>query len=342
MGVIGAGAVGGAFAAVLARAGHDVEVTARGAHLEAIREGGIRLAGAWGEYTASVAAGERLSRAPELAIVTTKAQDAVAAITANRRFLRGIPVLVVQNGLESVAAASAAAPHSDVVGGLALFASSYLSPGRITVTTGGPTFVGGGSGPSDLPARYIVRALEGAVPAELVPNFLGAQWTKLVVNQVNAMPAITGLSAQETLRHPQLRRIIAAGMRETVRAGLAARVRFESLQGLSHGLLRAFAAAPSWLAQALPLLMARRMGPTPNPGSTLQSIRRGQATEIDYLNGAVVRAAREHGTAAPVNAALVDLVHEVERRSEFLAPAEVIARVPLGRRRARDAHAPGR
>lgn len=331
VGVIGAGAVGGAFAAVLARAGHEVEVTARGAHLAAIREGGIRLAGAWGEYTARVDAGERLSRAPELAIVATKAQDAVAAITANRRFLRGIPVLVVQNGLEGVAAASAASPHSDVVGALALFASSYLSPGQITVTTGGPTFVGGGSGPSDLPARYIVQALSGAIPVELVPNFLGAQWTKLVVNQVNAMPAITGLSAQETLRHPQLRRIIAAGMRETVRAGLAEKVHFESLQGLSHGMLRLFAAAPAWAAQVLPLLMAGRMGATPNPGSTLQSIRRGQATEIDYLNGAVVRAALANGRTAPVNAALVTLVHEVEDRGAFLTPAEVVARVPLPR-----------
>ncbi|HOW00540.1 MAG TPA: 2-dehydropantoate 2-reductase N-terminal domain-containing protein, partial [Rhodoglobus sp.] len=56
IGVIGAGAVGGAIAALLARAGHEVEVTARGAHLDAIRERGIHLTGGWGEYTASVLA----------------------------------------------------------------------------------------------------------------------------------------------------------------------------------------------------------------------------------------------------------------------------------------------
>jgi 2-dehydropantoate 2-reductase len=76
--------------------------------------------------------------------------------------------------------------------------------------------------------------------------------------------------------------------------------------------------------------MARRMGATPNPGSTLQSIRRGQATEIDYLNGAVVRAAEGLGRTAPVNAALVALVHEVEASGSFLSPDEVTARVPIG------------
>lgn len=329
IGVIGAGAVGGAFAAVLARSGHDVEVTARGTHLDAIRAGGIRLDGAWGEYTADVLAGETLTRGPELVIVATKAQDAVAAIRANVAIMRGIPVLVVQNGLDGVTAAQAAAPRSDVVGGLALFASSYLSPGSITVTTGGPTFIGGGRGDTDLPARYILRAFEGVLPMQIVPNFLGAQWTKLIVNQVNAMPAITGLSAQETISNSGLRRIITRSMREAVRIGFASGIRFESLQGLSQRALRAVSVAPLWLDQALPSLMARRMGATPNPGSTLQSVRRGQATEIDYLNGAVVRAAEAIGRTAPTNAALVGLVHEVESTGEFISPAEVIER--LGR-----------
>jgi 2-dehydropantoate 2-reductase len=74
--------------------------------------------------------------------------------------------------------------------------------------------------------------------------------------------------------------------------------------------------------------MARRMGPVPNPGSTLQSIRRGVPTEIDALNGAVVRVAGEHGRDAPISAALTALVHEVERTGTFLTPAEVVRRVP--------------
>jgi 2-dehydropantoate 2-reductase len=71
--------------------------------------------------------------------------------------------------------------------------------------------------------------------------------------------------------------------------------------------------------------MKRRMGGVPNPGSTQQSIRRGSLTEIDFLNGAVVDAARRAGSTAPVNAVLTELVHRVENTHEFLSPEEVVA-----------------
>lgn len=321
IGIIGAGAVGGTFAALLAGSGHSVEVTARGQHLMAIRGDGLRLRGAFGSIDAAVAASETLTSTPDIAIVTTKAQDAAAAITANLAHLGGIPLLVVQNGLEGVATATRLSPTSTVVGGLAMFAASYLSPGEVTVTAGGPTFIGGGS------AGELAARLSPPLDLVAIDNFEGAQWSKLVVNQVNALPAITGLSAQEVIGHPALRRVLVASMKENVRVGLASGVRFGSVSGLSDRRLRAFAAAPFALAQAIPLLMARRMGAVPNPGSTLQSIRRGQLSEIDYLNGAVASAGAAAGIPTPVNAALVALVHDVEQHGRFLTPAEVLERL---------------
>lgn len=327
IGVVGAGAVGGAIAALLSRVGHEVEVTARGAHLEAIQEHGIILSGAWGDYRAQVDAAEELTRGVELVIIATKAQDAPAAIRDNISVLRGIPLVVIQNGLDSMANAKAASPRSDIVGGLATFASSYLSPGAINVTAAGPLYLGVTAPDSDVPARYAARILAEALPTSTVANFAGAQWTKLIINMVNALPAITGLSVQEVLKDAALKRILTTSMQECVRTGLASRVHFETLQGLTHRRLRWFAAMPQWAAASLPALMAKRMGATPNPGSTLQSIKRGQVTEIDYLNGAVVRAAQAIGRRAPVNAQLVRLVHEVERTKAFLTPAEVARRV---------------
>jgi 2-dehydropantoate 2-reductase len=324
IGVIGAGAVGGAIAALLAADGNDVEVTARGDHLRAIQAAGIHLTGGWGDVTAAVTAGEQLARGPELAIVATKAQDARAAILENAKLLNGVPLLVMQNGLEGVSATAPLLPRSDVLGGLAMYASSLVEPGHIAITTPGRTYVGGGS---DLPARYVVSVLNEVMPTELVHNFAGAQWTKLIVNQVNALPAITGLSVQEVVANDGLRRILTRSMKENVRIGRAQGIRFAPLQGLSDRRLRTFARTPLRLAESLPRLMARRMGATPNPGSTLQSIRRGALTEVDYLNGAVVDAARGLGRTAPVNAAIVDLVHEVEESRVFLTPDEVVARI---------------
>jgi 2-dehydropantoate 2-reductase len=328
IGVLGAGAVGGAMAALLARAGHDVEVTARGANLAAIRADGIRMSGPWGDFVSAVDAAETLSHGPGLVIVATKAQDAAAAIEANARLLRGIPVLIVQNGLASVREAAKLLPNSDVSGALALFAASLTEPGLVTITTPGHTYVGGNARDHDVAERFVAGVLGAVMPVSVIPNFVGAQWTKLVVNQINALPAITGLSAQQVIAHPGLRRILTASMRENVRVGVASGIRFASLQGLSDRALRLFARLPLRVGQALPLLLAQRMGDVPNPGSTLQSIRRGSLSEIDYLNGAVVEAATEVRIPVPVNSALVALVHEVERGG-FLSPETVIARVLL-------------
>ncbi len=327
IGVIGAGAVGGTIAALLDRVGHQVEVTARGTQLSAIREGGLHLDGAWGSHTAHVSADEVLRTQPELAFLCTKAQDAAAALRENQHLLGGIPVVVVQNGLTGLRQAMTMLPDSQCVGALALYAASYLSPGRVTVTTAANTYIGAGSGEPPEAAVFATRVLDAAMPAFAVDNFDGAQWTKLIVNQINAMPAITGLSAQDSLGDRRLRRIVTASMREAVRVGFDRGIHYGSIQGLSNGILRFVAVSPLWAGQLVPLMMKRRMGATPNPGSTLQSIRRGQLTEIDYLNGAIVGEAHDLGREAPINAAIVDLVHEVERTRAFIEPAVVVDRM---------------
>jgi 2-dehydropantoate 2-reductase len=330
--VLGAGAVGGTLAALLARAGHELEVTARGENLDAIRADGLHLDGGWGEHTARVEAGSRLTRRPELAILATKAQDATGALAGSADALDGVPLLVVQNGLGGLRVAAEALPGSPLLGGLALFAASYLSPGRVTVTGPNPIILGAGPGCGPDLLRQVASTLEQALPVEVSPDIEGAQWTKLLINHVNALPAITGMSVQDVIADPGLRRVMTASMRETVRIASRIGVRFGTVQGVSGRVLALLGAAPLAIGGLFPRLLARRMGEVPNPGSTLQSIRRGRLTEIDFLNGAVVDAAAAHGLAAPVNAEIVAMVHQVERTGAFLAPDEVVARISRSRR----------
>lgn len=323
VGVIGAGAVGGAIAALLDRGGHEVEVTARGEHLAAIRSGGIALSGAWGEHVAPVTANPTLTKAPELAIVTTKALDAAAALRDNADWIRGVPVVIIQNGITSISTARVILRHTDIVGGLAMFAASLVEPGRVAVTTSGTTYLGNDE--NGLGVDYAASVLGAVMPVKSSHNFTGAQWTKLIVNQINALPAITGTSAQATIANGALRTLLTKSMQEAVAVAIASGIRFEKIQGLSNGLLRLFRRLPVPLAQLLPLVMKWRMGSVPNPGSTLQSIRRGHKTEIDFLNGAIVEAGVTTGVPTPVNSMFVRLVHEVERTSVFLSAEEVVA-----------------
>lgn len=328
IGVIGAGAVGGAFAALLDRAGHEVEVTARGEQLDAIRRDGLRLTGGFGEHLARVPAGDLLTARPELAFVTTKAQDAAAALEAHRDLLDGVPLVVAQNGLGGLAVAQRILPGSPLIGALARFAASYLEPGTVTITNAQPTVIGAGPGCSQELLDEIVAALASAIDLLPTEDITRAQWSKLLINHVNALPAITGLSVQQVVAHPGLRRLMSASLRETIWIARRAGARFDPFLSIPGPLVGLLAFAPLWLVDRVPLTIARGMGAVPNPASTLQSIRRGRRTEIDFLNGAVVAIAKEHGLAAPVNAALVELVHEVEVAGDFIAPAGVLARVP--------------
>ncbi|MER3389901.1 MAG: 2-dehydropantoate 2-reductase [Microcella sp.] len=322
--VIGAGAVGGTLAALLQRAGHDVVVTARGEHGAAIEHDGLLLTGGWGVHRARVRVVESLAAPLDLLVLATKVHDTAAALGAAAR-LDGTPVIVVQNGLGGEAAVRDALPHSPVAIGLALFAASLLEPGQIEVTGPNPLVVGGD--PTAVAAA--LPALRSALPAQVTvaDDIVGAQWTKLLVNQVNALPAITGWSVQQVVAHDGLRAMLTRGMRETATVARAAGVRIAPLGAVGPDEVALLLNDDAAAGEAVPRALAEGMGDVPNPASTLQSIRRGRATEIDALNGVVVAAGSAHGVATPVNALMVELVHEVERTGAFLDPTAALARL---------------
>ena len=324
--VIGAGALGGLFATLLARAGHEITVTAHQAARSIIEDNGIRITGGFGDAQCRVLVREFLTETPDLTLICTKAQDAAAAISENAGLLDGSPVIVVQNGLDGVSIAQELLAHSDCFGLLTLIAAHYIGPGRVRVTTAAASYLGRGSGQADAATQHWQAVLAAAFPTLAADNFVGAQWTKLVVNMLNALPAITGLSVQTVIGSAPLRRILTASMQETVQVGVARGVTFGALQSLTDRNLRVFGRLPMTLAQSLPLRMGAKMGPVANLGSTLQSIKRAHLTEIDHLNGAVVREAGLAGRPAPVNALLTILVHEVEVTRAFLKPADILAR----------------
>lgn len=307
--------MGGCIAALLDRAGHEVEVAARSS-LPAIAADGLRLTGAFGTHVAGVQAGATLERRPDLAILATKTVDTHAALEANRAALLDVPLLVVQNGLAGHTKAAAVLGHSQVAGGVVTWAANALEPGSVRVTATGETLVGGAS------ADAFAGLLSPGIPAlSVVRNIEGAQWTKLVINMLNAVPAIVGQSVQECVADDALRRVMAASMREAACVGAATGARFERIAAMTPTVVRAVR-GPRWIAERVLRRMAARFGSVPNLGSTQQSILRGQRTEVDELNGAVVEAAAASGQSAPINAALTALVHEVERGG-FLPPARL-------------------
>ena len=338
--IIGAGAIGSALGALLDRAGHEVTLIARPAQVEAIRREGLRVDGALGSFVVRPAAAEALDFRPDLAFLTVKTQDVLAALQANLAVLGAAPLVTFQNGVRSDELAATLLPPQQLVSAVVNIHANYLVPGTVTVLYPGPLVIGRPFGPNDAQTQAIAALLRDAVPTTLSRNIRGVHWLKLIVNLNNAFPALSNATVHRIYADSALRLLAVKVMLEGLRVARCAGIRLESLPDTPLALLRLIEWSPLRLAALVAAAKARRLESRwPLLGSTLQSLQRRRPTEIDYLNGEVVRLGRESGVATPLNAAMVEMVREVERSGRFWAPetlvAEILARTGGARSAAR-------
>lgn len=327
--IIGAGAIGSALGALLSRAGHEVTLIGRAAQVDAIRRDGLHVNGALGEFSVRIAAAPALEFRPEFAFLTVKTQDVLPAVQANLARLAGVPLVTFQNGVRSDALVATVLPLQLLVSAVVNIHANYLTPGKVTLLYPGPLVVGRPFGANDGTVDAIAATLRDAVPTRISANIRGVHWLKLIVNLNNALPALTNATFQQIYADPGLSRLGVRVMREGVRVAKRAGIRLESLPDTPALLIRLIDRLPLRLAAARAAARARSTE-SPLMGSTLQSLQRGRPTEIDYLNGEVVRLGGELGVPTPLNARLVELVHQVERSGRFWKPEALCAAVEAG------------
>lgn len=325
--IIGAGAIGSLVGGLLAKAGEDVTVIGRRPHVDAVNRNGLRIDGVVGTMQVRVRAVERLDFVPDLALLTMKTQGVAAAAREIGPSVVGVPVVTMQNGVRSDELVAEVLGKDDVLSCVVLLGATFLEPGSVTYSAQGVLVLGVPFGSIDARTRSVAAILDKAVPTRLSTNIAGAHWTKLIVNENNALPAVTGLSIQEVNRRPALRKLSVLLMKEAATTIAAAGIKLASLPRLPTTALRTMLSLPTPVASRLLNLLSRSLGETPALGSTLQSVRRGEKTEIDYLNGEIVVLGKRTGRPTPYNAAVVKLVHQVEETGTFLTTEEVTAAV---------------
>jgi 2-dehydropantoate 2-reductase len=332
--VIGAGAIGSVLGGLMARAGVDVTLIGRQSQVSAIHRNGLAIDGALGSFVIRVPAHEKLDFVPDLAILAVKTQNIAEALRENQFYIQAAPVMTLQNG------ARADQMVADIIGGerlysgVVLFGATYLEPGKVTYATAGRLIIGKPFGdPDPETLRQIAETLGKAMPTSTTTTISGAHWAKLIVNENNALPAITGLSIQEVNRIPELRKLSVLLMKETLNVFRASGIVPAALPALPIGLVTLLLRMPVVLAQVVPILGSRSLGQIPVLGSTLQSVKRGEKTEIDYLNGEVVALGKRTGTPTPYNTAVVSLVHQVEDQHQFLSVEQLLAALNAERTR---------
>jgi 2-dehydropantoate 2-reductase len=326
--IIGAGAIGSTIGASLTRAGQNITIIARPAHLEAVRRGGLKVDGATGSFTARMATAERLDFRPDYTFLTVKTQDVLSALQPNKEPLQDSPLVTFQNGVRSDKLVATLLPGAKIVSTVVNISATYLMPGMVTVVYPGTLVIGYPFPEGNTPLEPLRDILQHAAPTNISQNIHGVHWLKLLFNLNNAFPALLNVSLHETYRQPYMRALAARVIREGLRAVDAAGIRLESLPEVSVRLFRVLGALPPALAGLLIVARAHRIESRwPLLGSTLQSLRRGRPTEIDYLNGEIVRLGEQIGIPAPLNARLAELVHEVERSHRFMTVDDLRRRV---------------
>ncbi|WP_273845661.1 ketopantoate reductase family protein [Rubrobacter calidifluminis] len=318
--VVGAGAVGSLVGGLLWEAGEDVTLVGRGEHVRRINERGLHVSGAGGRRVLRPKAAHSLEESPDIVLLATKTQDLADACREVAPLVpEDAPVVTMQNGVRCDEIAREFFSPQQIVGCVVFFSASYLEPGEVRWQVRGRLIVGEPFAPGSGHLQETRELLSKALPVRISRDILASRWTKLIFNLNNALPAITGLPMQRIYFDPATSEIPLRVMREGIEVAYGAGFRLD----LSPAALamRAMVRLPEGIpGKVLGILGRTPVGREPIFGSTWQSIKRGSRTEVDYLNGEIVELGRKIGRKTPYNERVVELVHEVEKKGEFLSP----------------------
>jgi 2-dehydropantoate 2-reductase len=291
--VVGAGAVGCYYGGMLARAGHDVTLIGRPRHVEAIERQGLRLETQTFDERIRVSASSEGSavRSAQLVLLCVKSTDTESAAAIIKPHLApDALVLSLQNGVENADRLRAILPQ-DVLAAVVYIGTEMAGPGHVKHHGRGELIIER-SRASDELAQALIAA---GVPTDISDNVRGALWAKLILNcAYNALSAITQLPYGRLVKGPG----ITAVMRDVVDECLAvAKADDVTIPGDVDAAIRK-------IAETVPGQYS----------STAQDLARGKPSEIDHLNGVIVRRGEALGVATPVNRLLHAIVKLLESK----------------------------
>jgi 2-dehydropantoate 2-reductase len=297
--VVGCGAVGSLFAANLAQL-DDVDVWAydlAADHVRAINADGLRLSGA-GEVVGRLRATGDASELPpcDFGIVAVKSMHTQTAARATAHAFREGSVCSVQNGVGNEEAIAEACER--VIRGTTFPAGHIVEPGHVHWDVKGDTTIGPFE-PRPAPLEECERLADACtragMPTTALPDARGPQWRKVIFNAAtNPIGALTGLTHGRVCEDPDLRELVSRLVDEGKAVAAAQAIELDS--------------DPEELID----YAARKDVAYDHKASMLQDVEARRETEIDYLNGGIVRFGREHGVPTPLNEAVVALIKGME------------------------------
>ncbi len=297
--MIGSGAMGSVYGGLLAHAGFDVTlIDPREDHIGRVQRDGVIVEGVRGRHVIRVPAVLNHAGLPpaDFAIIFTDANSTKDAARTAKEVLKpeGF-ALTLQNGIGNVEALIAELGASRVIAGVTMNSGALPEAGRAAYTNAGVTLIGELDGRTTPRLEQVAHMLNQAgIETRIVTDPMSEIWTKFVLNcAINSLTAITGLRSGEMYRTPEVN-----ALQDHVLDEILAVVERKGIK----------LAEPDMRKKIKAHCRVRYNRP-----SMMQHVERGQRTEIDALNGALVREAKALGMSVPYNEAVVAVVKGVEK-----------------------------
>lgn len=318
--VIGAGAIGTTVAVLTKEAGYDISILCRSEETQRIiSKKGLTLKGAKGEHTVHFTCYKSIKEIGDnkfdICFIATKYAGMAKAATDILPCLKENSLVVgMQNGICTSELAGIVG-NDRSVGCMLGYGATRLSATEVDMTSLGEMYIGmpGGLHPGTL--DYLKSMLDCIVPTKISDDITRQQYSKLIINScINATSAITGKTLGEVIGDIRARKLFLAIAREGMHVAKAMKIdvpkygkmlEYKALMIMDNAVYNSLCRYVVWLVAKLKYANVKP--------STLQSLERGEKTEIDIFNGYFAEKGDEYGVPTPVNHKLTEMIHEIER-----------------------------
>ena len=302
--IVGPGAIGCLLASFLSKGKDEIWLLDKDEERASkINKNGISIEGISGEWNVKGKATTDVKNigSAELVIIAVKSYDTKEAISASKPLIStDTSILTLQNGLGNIEIISEAVGQEKVIGGVTNLGATLLETGKVRHAGKGETIIGRIDGKIPVQMRQIREIFNACgLETRISKDIKGILWSKLIINVgINALTALTRLRNGKLIEFEGTRKILREAVTEAVRISKRKRIKLIYDDPLAK--VEAVCEATS-----------------ENISSMLQDVLRKKRTEIDFINGVIVRQGQELGIPVPANLMLVDLVKTIETTYKF-------------------------
>ena len=316
--LIGAGSIGGSFAAQLTDKGYDLDVLVHGEDkARLIRKEGFFLSGAFGDKCVRLNTFPSVSELKgtyDICFIATKYQQMPEVAQQMLPYLNeGSLVVSLQNGIV-LDLLSAVVGEARTVGVMIGYGATMMDANHVQVTAGADLFIGMLPGYDSDKLKPLAEMMSSVLPTTIDRNIVGRLFSKVVFNScINSVCGISGLDLGKALHYRKVRAAMLEIMREGDAVAKAMGIsvpRFNVLPKYSFIASHDSKAFNAFWGRFLEVGMGIKSGKV-HP-STLQSLEKGKMTEVDIMNGYLSIKGKEHHVPTPINDQMTQMIKEIE------------------------------